>query len=120
MAKVHLTSLGCPKNRVDAEHMLGIARSLGHELVSNTDDADTLVINTCAFINEAKEESIDGILQLAELKEKSGGKKKLIVTGCLAQRYSKELEKEIPEVDHFFGTSVLLEERRRRPRSSSR
>ncbi len=105
MAKVHLTSLGCPKNRVDAEHMLGIARSLGHELVSNTDDADTLVINTCAFINEAKEESIDGILQLAELKEKSGGKKKLIVTGCLAQRYSKELEKEIPEVDHFFGTS---------------
>jgi ribosomal protein S12 methylthiotransferase len=105
MAKVHLTSLGCPKNRVDAEHMLGIARSLGHELVSNADDADTLVINTCAFINEAKEESIDGILQLAELKEKSGGKKKLIVTGCLAQRYSKELESEIPEVDHFFGTS---------------
>lgn len=105
MAKVHLTSLGCPKNRVDAEHMLGIARSLGHELVSSADDADTLVINTCAFINEAKEESIDGILQLAELKEKSGGKKKLIVTGCLAQRYSKELESEIPEVDHFFGTS---------------
>lgn len=105
MAKVHLTSLGCPKNRVDAEHMLGIARSLGHELVSSADDADTLVINTCAFINEAKEESIDGILQLAELKEKSGGKKKLIVTGCLAQRYAKELESEIPEVDHFFGTS---------------
>ncbi|MCA9507861.1 MAG: 30S ribosomal protein S12 methylthiotransferase RimO [Myxococcales bacterium] len=105
MAKVHLTSLGCPKNRVDAEHMLGVARALGHELVSNADDADTLVINTCAFINEAKEESIDGILQLAKLKEESGGKKKLIVTGCLAQRYAKELEKDIPEVDHFFGTS---------------
>lgn len=105
MAKVHLTSLGCPKNRVDAEHMLGIARSLGHELVTDVEDADTLVINTCAFIDEAKQESIDGILELADLKEKSGGQKKLIVTGCLAQRYSNELEKEIPEVDHFFGTS---------------
>lgn len=105
MARVHLTSLGCPKNRVDAEHMLGLAQSAGHELVTNTDDADTLVVNTCAFINDAKEESIDAILEMAQLKEKSGGKKKLIVTGCLAQRYSKDLEKEIPEVDHFFGTS---------------
>lgn len=105
MAKVHLTSLGCPKNRVDAEHMLGIAQMSGHELVSNTDDADTLVINTCAFIDDAKEESIDAILELVQLKEQSGGKKKLIVTGCLAQRYAKELEQEIPEVDHFFGTS---------------
>lgn len=105
MARVHLTSLGCPKNRVDAEHMLGLAQSKGHELVTNTDDADTLVVNTCAFINDAKEESIDAILEMAQLKEKSGGKKKLIVTGCLAQRYSKELELEIPEVDHFFGTS---------------
>jgi ribosomal protein S12 methylthiotransferase len=104
MARVHLTSLGCPKNRVDAEHMLGLAQSSGHELVSSPDDADTLVINTCAFINEAKEESIDAILALAELKERSGNKK-LIVTGCLAQRYASELEKEIPEVDHFFGTS---------------
>lgn len=105
MARLHLTSLGCPKNRVDAEHMLGLALSTGHELVSNPDDADTLVINTCAFINEAKEESIDGILALAKLKEQSKGQKKLIVTGCLAQRYAAELEKEIPEVDHFFGTS---------------
>ncbi len=105
MAKVHLTSLGCPKNRVDAEHMLGIARSMGHELVGNTDDADMLLINTCAFINEAKEESIDAILQLAQLKEQSGGIKKLVVTGCLAQRYAKELEVEIPEVDYFLGTS---------------
>ncbi len=105
MAKVHLTSLGCPKNRVDAEHMLGMAQSGGHQIVSDINDADTLVINTCAFINEAKEESIDAILRLAQLKEQSGGAKKLIVTGCLAQRYASDLEKEIPEVDYFFGTS---------------
>lgn len=105
MAKLHLTSLGCPKNRVDAEHMLGLAQSAGHEIVSSAEEADTLVINTCAFINEAKEESIDAILELAQLKERSGGTKKLIVSGCLAQRYSKDLEQEIPEVDYFFGTS---------------
>lgn len=104
MARVHLTSLGCPKNRVDAEHMLGLAQSKGHELVSRAEDADTLVVNTCAFINDAKEESIDAILAMAQLKE-AAGNKKLIVTGCLAQRYAKELEQEIPEVDHFFGTS---------------
>lgn len=109
MAKVHLTSLGCPKNRVDAEHMLGIARNQGHELVTNLDDADTLVINTCAFIDEAKEESIDAILKLAKIKENSHDKKKLIVTGCLSQRYSKELAQEIPEVDHFLGTSDYSE-----------
>jgi ribosomal protein S12 methylthiotransferase len=103
MARIHLTSLGCPKNRVDAEHMLGLAQSVGHELVSDAHDADTLIVNTCAFINDAKEESIDAILEMAKLKEESG--KKLIVTGCLAQRYSKELEQEIPEVDHFLGTS---------------
>ncbi|HXW60350.1 MAG TPA: 30S ribosomal protein S12 methylthiotransferase RimO, partial [Myxococcota bacterium] len=85
--------------------MLGIAQKSGHELVTNTDDADTLVVNTCAFIDEAKEESIDAILELVQKKEQSGGKKKLIVTGCLAQRYAKELEIEIPEVDYFFGTS---------------
>lgn len=109
MSKVHLTSLGCPKNRVDAEHMLGMALSAGHEVVTTAEEADTLVINTCAFINEAKEESIDAILALASLKERSAGQKKLIVTGCLAQRYAKELEKEIPEVDHFFGTSDYAE-----------
>lgn len=105
MAKVYLKSLGCPKNRVDAEHMLGIAQSDGHELVDNAKDADTLIINTCAFINEAKEESIDNILQLAQIKENFGHDKKLIVTGCLAQRYGNELEQEIPEVDYFLGTS---------------
>lgn len=105
MAKLHLTSLGCPKNRVDAEHMLGMAQADGHEIVTQVEDADTLVVNTCAFINEAKEESIDAILRMAQLKSESGEQKKLIVTGCLAQRYASELEKEIPEVDHFFGTS---------------
>ena len=105
MVKVYLKSLGCPKNRVDAEHMLGIAQGEGHSLVDSPDLADVLVINTCAFINEAKEESIDNILQLAQVKERFGHEKKLIVTGCLAQRYEQELEKEIPEVDHFLGTS---------------
>lgn len=105
MAKVHLTSLGCPKNRVDAEHMLGMAQNLGHEIVSDAHDADTLVINTCSFINEAKKESIDAILAMAKLKDESDGKKKLVVTGCLAQRYAKELEEELPEVDFFLGTS---------------
>lgn len=105
MAKLHLTSLGCPKNRVDAEHMLGIALSNGHEIVTDASEADTLVVNTCAFIHDAKEESIDTILEMAKLKEESGGQKKLIVTGCLAQRYSEDLAKEIPEVDHFLGTS---------------
>lgn len=105
MAKLHLTSLGCPKNRVDAEHMLGIARSMGHELVANAEEADTLLVNTCAFINDAKEESIDAILAMAKLKENSQGEKKLLVSGCLAQRYAKDLEAEIPEIDHFLGTS---------------
>jgi ribosomal protein S12 methylthiotransferase len=105
MAKLHLTSLGCPKNRVDAEHMLGLAQQAGHEVVSSAEDADMLVVNTCAFINEAKEESIDAILELAQLKTKAFGAKKLIVSGCLAQRYAKELEQEIPEVDFFLGTS---------------
>lgn len=103
--KVHLTSLGCPKNRVDAEHMLGIARSQGHELVGNSADADALVINTCAFINDAKEESIEAILEAVAQKKGAAGQKKVIVSGCLAQRYAKELMAEIPEVDYFLGTS---------------
>ena len=71
MVKVYLKSLGCPKNRVDAEHMLGIAQNEGHSLVDAPDLADVMVINTCAFINEAKEESVDNILQLAQIKERS-------------------------------------------------
>lgn len=105
MAKVYLTSLGCPENRVDAEHMLGMAQQKGYILVDDAADADTLLVNTCAFIDEAKEESIDAILALAKLKKDSGNSKKLIVTGCLAQRYAADLEKEIPEVDFLLGTS---------------
>ncbi len=107
MSKLHFISLGCPKNRVDAEHMLGLALNDGHELVDQPEDSDTIVVNTCSFIGEAKKESIEAILQMGEIKKKSG--QKLIVTGCLAQRYGKELEKDMPEVDHFLGTSDFTE-----------
>jgi ribosomal protein S12 methylthiotransferase len=103
MSKVHFISLGCPKNRVDAEHMLGIALGEGHSLVEVAEDSDTIVVNTCSFIGEAKKESIEAILRMGDIKKKSG--QKLIVTGCLAQRYSEQLEREMPEVDHFLGTS---------------
>lgn len=101
--KVHFISLGCPKNRVDAEHMLGLAASDGHEIVGSPDEADTIVVNTCAFIGEAKVESVNAILEMGEVKKRGG--QKLVVSGCLAQRYVAELEKELPEVDHFLGTS---------------
>ncbi len=97
-------SLGCPKNLVDTEGMLGLAESLGHRLVSDPEQADVLVVNTCAFIDEAKEESIETILEMARIKEE-GHPTKLVVTGCLAQRYGEELAEELPEVDHFLGTT---------------
>jgi ribosomal protein S12 methylthiotransferase len=101
--RVHFVSLGCPKNRVDAEHMLGLVQGTGHEIVESPEDADTIVVNTCAFIGEAKEESIETILQMGEVKGETGAK--LVVAGCLAQRYVSELEESLPEVDHFIGTS---------------
>lgn len=101
--KVHFVSLGCPKNRVDAEHMLGLAASGGHEIVPSPEEADTIVVNTCAFIGEAKVESVNAILEMGEVKKRGG--QKLVVSGCLAQRYVGELQKEMPEVDHFLGTS---------------
>ncbi|MBL91353.1 MAG: 30S ribosomal protein S12 methylthiotransferase RimO [Myxococcales bacterium] len=103
MAKVHFLSLGCPKNRVDAEHMLGLAIEDGHQMVNDPTDADTIVVNTCSFIGDAKKESIDAILQMGELKETGG--QKLVVSGCLAQRYADQLTEEMPEVDHFIGTT---------------
>lgn len=106
MAKIHFISLGCPKNRVDAEHMLGSAVSLGHEIIDDPEQADTIIVNTCSFIGEAKQESINAILEMAKLKEDGG--QKLVVSGCLAQRYVGELEKELPEVDHFIGTSDYM------------
>ena len=93
--KIGLISLGCPKNLVDSEVMLGLAREAGHELTSDAGDADVLVVNTCAFIDSAKQESIDAILEMAQHK-KDGACRRLIVTGCLAERYRDELMAEIP------------------------
>lgn len=98
-----LVSLGCPKNLVDSEVMLGFLKESGYHLTSNEDDADVLIVNTCGFIGDAKEESIDEILRLAEYK-KTGNCRLLIVAGCLTQRYKDELAKELPEVDYFIGT----------------
>ena len=89
--KVGLISLGCPKNLVDSEVMLGLAREAGHELTQDASQADVLVVNTCAFIDSAKQESIDAILEMARHK-KDGACQRLIVTGCLAERYREELQ----------------------------
>ncbi len=97
-------SLGCDKNLVDSEVMLGILASHGHRMVEDERDADVIVINTCCFIHDAKEESIQTILKIADYK-KEGTLKTLIVTGCLAQRYQKEIFEEIPEVDAVLGTA---------------
>lgn len=103
--KVFFVSLGCPKNRVDSEIMLGELKKQSYAVVDTADEADLLVVNTCAFIDEAREESVDTILELAKAKTDAGsGKKKLVVAGCLVQRYSEELKQEIPEVDAFLGT----------------
>ncbi len=101
--KVHLVSLGCPKNRVDSEVMLGHLDQGGYSFVDSPDDADVIVVNTCAFIDSAKEESVDAILEMGEFK-KTGSATKLVVAGCLSQRYAPQLAEEIPEVDHFLGT----------------
>jgi ribosomal protein S12 methylthiotransferase len=103
MARVHFVSLGCPKNRVDAEHMLGITLAGGHVAVEDPAQADAIVVNTCSFIGEAKKESIEAVLEMGALKGETGAK--LIVSGCMAQRYAGELERELPEVDAFLGTS---------------
>src|SRR5512139_3210153 len=86
--RIYFVSLGCPKNQVDTELMLGQVEAAGHSLVQTPDESDVIVVNTCAFIDAAKEESVDTILEMAELKK--GAKRKLVVTGCLAQRYSDE------------------------------
>jgi ribosomal protein S12 methylthiotransferase len=98
-SRIYFVSLGCPKNQVDTELMLGQVQAAGHALVDAPDDADVIVVNTCAFIDAAKEESVDTILEMAEYK------KKLVVTGCLAQRYADDLQKDIPEIDHILGSS---------------
>jgi ribosomal protein S12 methylthiotransferase len=107
LRKIHFVSLGCVKNRVDTEVMLGVAAAERWELVAEPDEAEVIVVNTCGFIGEAKKESIDTIFELAAYK-KVGVCKKLVVAGCLSQRYSAELATKMPEVDHFLGSSDML------------
>ncbi len=102
MRKIYLQSLGCSKNLVDSENMLGILKNKGYKIVDFADEADYIIINTCSFINDAKEESINTIIEAVSLK--GNRDLKVIVTGCLAQRYSNDLLKEIPEIDILIGT----------------
>ncbi|CBL23842.1 30S ribosomal protein S12 methylthiotransferase RimO [Blautia obeum] len=102
--KILFISLGCDKNLADSEEMLGLLTANGHEIVDSEEEADAIVINTCCFIHDAKEESVNTILEMAEYK-KSGTCKALIVTGCMAQRYKEEITQEIPEVDAVLGTT---------------
>src|SRR5687768_13733096 len=103
--KIGLVNLGCPKNLVDGEVMLGIAEQAGHEITGDSSSADVIVVNTCAFIDKAKQESIDTILEMAQLKSCKASR--LVVTGCLAERYREELKKEIPEIDAVLGTGEV-------------
>ena len=104
MRKIGMVSLGCAKNRVDSENMLGMLREKGFEIVADPAEADVLFVNTCGFIESAKEESIDAIFEMAQYK-KSGRAKRLYVTGCLAQRYPEALMSEIPEIDGILGVA---------------
>jgi ribosomal protein S12 methylthiotransferase len=108
MEKVHLLSLGCPKNLADSELMLGALVGAGFEVTLDPNEAQVLVVNTCAFIESAKKESIDAILEAAEIKKTSAGKR-LVVAGCLSQRYGAQLREQLPEVDVFVGTGNFLE-----------
>jgi len=101
---IYFVSLGCDKNLVDSENMLGILHEAGHKITNDENEADIIIINSCCFINDAKQESINTILEMAEYK-KSGQVKALIVAGCLAQRYKDEILKEIPEVDALLGVT---------------
>ena len=102
--KVGMVSLGCPKNQVDSEIMLGRLKEMGYRIVNRPEEAEIIIVNTCGFIDSAKEESILTILEQSRYKQK-GRCKKLIVTGCLSQRYGKELLHEMPEIDIIVGTS---------------
>ena len=102
--KLLFISLGCDKNLVDSEEMLGMLAADGHEIVDDEDEAEVIIVNTCCFIGDAKEESVNTILEMAEYK-KTGSCHALIVTGCMAQRYQKEIIEEVPEVDAVLGTT---------------
>ncbi|MGC1397805.1 30S ribosomal protein S12 methylthiotransferase RimO, partial [Candidatus Binatus sp.] len=108
MEKVHLLTLGCPKNLADSELMLGALTSAGFEITLDPEEAQVLLVNTCAFIEAAKKESIDAILEAAEVKKRGFGKR-LVVAGCLSQRYATELAATMPEVDVFVGTGNFLD-----------
>ncbi len=108
---VHFVSLGCPKNRVDSEVMLGLTSEHGLAHVTDPQQAELIVVNTCGFIGEAKKESIDTIFEMARMKE-AGRCQKLVVTGCLAQRHPDELARQIPEIDHLLGSSDMLKLRK--------
>src|SRR4051794_9267561 len=101
--RVGMVNLGCAKNLVDAEVMLGSVKACGMDVTAEAADADVLVINTCAFIDAAKEESIEAILQAHQQRQALRPEQKLIVSGCMSQRYAEELRQQMPEVDAFIG-----------------
>ena len=102
ISKIGMVSLGCSKNRVDSELMLGRLEDAGYVITPDPADADAIIVNTCGFIDTAKEESIDTLLEMAQFKQ-SGRCRLLIATGCMVQRYSDELKEGLPEVDAFVG-----------------
>src|SRR5215813_13939151 len=104
--KVGFVSLGCPKNLVDSEVMMGLLQTGGAQITSRAEDADVIVVNTCSFIDTAKQESVNTILEMAQHKI-SGKARKLVVAGCLVERYRNEIQKNIPEVDAVVGTGEL-------------
>src|SRR5947209_16939419 len=105
-AKVGFVSLGCPKNLVDSEVMMGLLAQAGAQLTARAEDADVIVVNTCSFIDRAQRESVNTILEMAKLKTE-GSARKLVVAGCLVERYRDEIQKNIPEVDAVVGTGEL-------------
>src|SRR5205085_10585535 len=108
MKKIGFISLGCPKNLVDSEVMMGTLAQSGYEITSDASEADTVVVNTCGFIESAKQESVDAILEATRLKSE-GKATRVVVAGCLVERYRDDLIKELPEADAFSGTSQVNE-----------
>ena len=108
MAKIGFISLGCPKNQVDSEVMIGLVKNANHEITPDADEADVIIVNTCSFINDAKKESIQAILEAAQLKE-TGKCRRLIIAGCLPERYATEMRAEFPEADAILGTNQIPE-----------
>ena len=106
--KIGFVSLGCPKNLVDSEVMMGLLHHNGAELTPRAEDAEIIVINTCSFIDSAKQESVNTILEMVQHKQQNGGKaSRIVVAGCLVERYRDEIQKNIPEVDAVVGTGEL-------------